>query len=270
MRKITKNSGVIIIASFWILIILSALALSIAYRASVGLKLMQYYKNQIDAGIITKEAIRKFIELSENGEYAYNNPGCFKDIEINNGIFSIVAQEKDEVSGETIYGAEDEDGRININSPFITKEMLLKLPHITDDFAQDIIQYRSELKKGLSRIKNIEELFLLPSFNIQSLSTILEFMTVYGGGRVNINSAKKEVLTALGIDEMLADAIIAYRDNCPITDMEEVGLRNGKDYMTTESKCYRLNISVKAGKINKKTTVILEKGSYKIKYWNES
>jgi hypothetical protein len=40
---------------------------------------------------------------------------------------------------------------------------------------------------------------------------IKQFITIYGNGVVNINTASGYVLLALGIDEILIDKIIAYR-----------------------------------------------------------
>ncbi len=46
------------------------------------------------------------------------------------------------------------------------------------------------------------------------------FITIYGSGRVNINTAPAEVLSALGIDDEIVSKIIAFRngkDEIPMT-----------------------------------------------------
>jgi type II secretory pathway component PulK len=57
-----------------------------------------------------------------------------------------------------------------------------------------------------------EELRLVKGVTGDVFEKMKGFVTVYGDGKVNVNTAPREVLVALGMTEDLADRIIAYRN----------------------------------------------------------
>ncbi len=57
----------------------------------------------------------------------------------------------------------------------------------------------------------LEELYLVKGINAEIFDKIKDFVTPFGEGAVNINTAPKEVLWALSRDQYLADKIIKYR-----------------------------------------------------------
>lgn len=175
----------------------------------------------------------------------------------------------------------------------------------TEDYAD--IYPGFEPKK---RLESIEELFLIKGFDStilygdaeQEKHSIIDYITIYTGEpKVNINTAPKEVLQALGFNgqfEGLADGIIAYRKNGGDTGGPEnqsinlndlkIQLSNpifGKDltveevnqinsaspYLETKSKTFRIYARGKVNKVEKKVNcvVILESDKNTFKYWNE-
>ena len=87
-----------------------------------------------------------------------------------------------------------------------------------------------------------------------------DYITVYGTGKVNINTAPKEVLLALGLDEGLVGNIINYRSNPEnyfsdttkimqaMKDFSGLGVRQQQDiiaassFLSVKSDYLRLNI----------------------------
>ena len=59
--------------------------------------------------------------------------------------------------------------------------------------------------------ETIDELLLVKGINRALFDKIKGFLTPFGPGAVNINTAPKEILLALGIQEQLVDRIINYR-----------------------------------------------------------
>ncbi len=57
----------------------------------------------------------------------------------------------------------------------------------------------------------LDELLLVKGMTPEIFAKIRPYVTVYGNGRVNINTASREVLAALGFSEAAVDAIAAYR-----------------------------------------------------------
>jgi len=56
-----------------------------------------------------------------------------------------------------------------------------------------------------------EELLLVRGMTNDIFLKVKDFITVYGDGKVNVNTAPRLVLRALGMNEVLADKIIFYR-----------------------------------------------------------
>ena len=111
-----------------------------------------------------------------------------------------------------------------------------------------------------------------------------EFVTLYGLGRVNINTAPKEVLMAISayIDEEKADAIVDYRQEnqfSKVTDLAKVpGLEtifardpSLKNYLTTVSTYFivRFETEDTVGKVKGYAVIKRVAGKTTLVYWKE-
>lgn len=128
-------------------------------------------------------------------------------------------------SGRSLLGMMDEERRVNINkAPQELLEALLEVNGITEDteeIARSIRLWRGDLKgvdpvllldedqyyqvlelpyvrKGAA-FEAIEELLLVRGMDQSRLSEIKETATIFGEGKVNINTAGEKVLRALGL-----------------------------------------------------------------------
>jgi DNA uptake protein ComE-like DNA-binding protein len=93
-------------------------------------------------------------------------------------------------------GIADEESKLNINTA--EKEMLHRLdPAFTDDFVKAIMERRQQrLFLTLNELKNLNG--APPNFLTKARESLL---TVWGDGKVNINTAPRAVLASLGMDE---------------------------------------------------------------------
>jgi DNA uptake protein ComE-like DNA-binding protein len=98
----------------------------------------------------------------------------------------------------------DESALINLNTA--STEVLKGLPGITDELADNITD------SGLRPFRSINEILLVEGVTKESFLLFKDLVTVHGTGRININTAGKEVFLALGLEEELADAIIRFRN----------------------------------------------------------
>ena len=57
----------------------------------------------------------------------------------------------------------------------------------------------------------LDELLFVRGMDTCSYAKVMDYVTIYGNGKVNINTASKEVLMALGLDEDISDKILAFR-----------------------------------------------------------
>jgi DNA uptake protein ComE-like DNA-binding protein len=97
----------------------------------------------------------------------------------------------------------DEGALLNIN--LASLEMLEKLPGLNEDLAKSIVD------SGLRPFKSINEVLLVEGISEENFILFKDMVTVYGNGKVNLNTANKPVLLALGMDEELADAVLRFR-----------------------------------------------------------
>jgi len=175
------------------------------------------------------------------GDSWSNNPEAFKDISVGDGQVSLTYDYFDDKTGllATGYGCVDEERKININKAELNVlERLFKAVLACDDqqaqeLAACILDWRdadSELSIPAggaedlyynslpfpygaknSEFEVLDELLLVKGFSDNVFEKIKDYVTIYGGGRVNINTASEAVLFALGLDEDVARKIILYR-----------------------------------------------------------
>src|SRR5208283_2662064 len=66
-------------------------------------------------------------------------------------------------------------------------------------------------KEKNGHFESLEEVLLVKGMDENSFNRVKDYITIYGDGKVNINTASKPVLLALGLDDDLVDKILSYR-----------------------------------------------------------
>jgi general secretion pathway protein K len=169
----------------------------------------------------------------------HNNPGDYKDTEMESGVNTVFYDHLDERTArmKTRYGVMDEERKINVNKASFDELSRLFQSALgyseerSRDFAAAIIDWREFGKvkiEGLSetvRYDNLEhpydpkespfevldELLLVKNIDGDLYNNLINYVTIYGDGQVNINTASGPVLAALGLEEELIKKILAVR-----------------------------------------------------------
>lgn len=346
-----KKAQVLVI-SLWILVILSMLAISVGRRVSLALRLSKYQRDSLRALYLAKAGINRAIleitndqtpdsdNLSDNWA---SNESVFKEIRLdgNEAEFAevnyIIRENEEE---KIIYGASDEERKININTA--SEELLKRLlkeceidSAKAEELSEDILVWRGSNPPDpdLSRyyednlgyackgkkFTTSEELLLvkgMKEIEVEKLEKIKSLITVYGDGKVNINTAPKDVLRilskaavsalfkdipGLNINETDANALVEkilsfrntengyFKSSDINTDTIKVklGLQDITDdnktkiieklitweggIITALSNNFKIQATGNAGKVNKKITAVVKRGSpIKILYWHEN
>jgi len=200
-----------------------------------------------EAGV--KKAVTILENKTSDKEYPYdtfsdtwrNDEGLFKGVPVGDGSYDISYNYANELTGkaETCYGIVDEESKININR--VDQHLLRRFFRTacgmdgteSQELAASIVDWRdkdSELSiplgsaedfdyQGLNRpyeakdshFELLEELFLVRGMNMEIFERLKPYITVYGSGKVNVNTASGVVLTALGLDGRLPYKILSYR-----------------------------------------------------------
>ena len=268
------------------------------------------------------------------GEKTYNslndswssNAGAFREIKVGDGTFTISYNYLNKETGlpETRYGLVDEERKININKA--DRAILQRLFIITLNFnaveAQELasclidwrdsdselsipfgsaedrdyryLQYPYEAKD--SDFEVLEEALLVKGMTIDTFRKIKEYITIYGDGKININTASKEIFLALGLKEEIADKILLFRqgedgvigtidDNvfdkhstivpklsqfAHLSDYEVAQLSRTIDCLVTKSDHFMIKSTAKLSnrRNTAKVTCVIDR-SGKILYWQE-
>jgi DNA uptake protein ComE-like DNA-binding protein len=122
-------------------------------------------------------------------------------------------REKELKSGKFIYTLSDEESRININTASVA--VIGRLPGLNAELAKAINE------SPVSPFSAKEEILLVPGVNKEVFEKFRDFITIYSNGKVNINTARKEVFIALNLDENLASTIVYFRSGSDAVEATE-------------------------------------------------
>ncbi|MFH1767804.1 MAG: hypothetical protein ABH858_01405 [Candidatus Omnitrophota bacterium] len=169
-----------------------------------------------------------------------DQPGLFKDIKVDKGRVSIYYNYKNNITKkeDLRYGFVDEERKININyasretlkclfSLLLDEEKAPLLAAAIEDWRdQDDILYSNdaalserinyansgyEYAPKNAPFRSLEELLLVKDVDAETFFNLRDYITVFGDGKVNINTAPLEVIISLGMTGSLADKIVYFR-----------------------------------------------------------
>ncbi len=230
-----------LIISLWVLTIVTVLAVSIGHRASFGLRLARYHRDSLRSLYLAKAGVNRAIVEIENDETGLDSLGdkwadnkdVFEKIVpgSNQDEFATVSYGSFGKDGEPIvvYGAIDEESKININ--YASVELLSALLEeygVTDvpEMVNNIRAWRGDTGVTLvdytelgytnkaAKFSNIEEAALVKGISLESCQAIGEMITVYGSGKININTVSGKVI------ELLIDSCVKKLEKEEVSDRE--------------------------------------------------
>jgi type II secretory pathway component PulK len=185
---------------------------------------------------------KKGSKVDSMASYWANNETLCKDIKFGEGGYSIESEQLNPFSGsrELIYGLIDEERKLNVSKASV--EILTKLIVLVAEkdeitakkIASDIVDWRDKDDRKWSQaggfsehsyykhaklgyyprnlpFKTVEEVLLVNGMDQEVFQKVRNYITVYGNGRININTVSYPVLRALGLNETLATKILSFR-----------------------------------------------------------
>ena len=263
--QIQRNKGIILISAFWIMAILSVFAIIIAHRVSFQMNMVRSRLSHEKAFYVAKAGIESAL--------AQRKADGFKDVLFGEGKFNV--------------GMYDEESRININKITINElKQLFKNTGFSDDAIASLAASTIAWRDKSLGFDAPEELLLVEGFTSDIFygkdSNGLEgYVTVYGSGLININTASDFVLQGV-LGQELSDYIIGQR---------KLGMRFVRNDLSLDEKTM-LRALVQAKEVQKKIDVCSsffrvkstatvkgiessieavaefdDKGAYNFKYW---
>ena len=333
-----QSKGFVLIFALWVLGLLTFFAVSIALgvrqKTLMAEKLednnRMYYL--LEAALKQSKAyVRKEMEQQE---YVYSaqlkarlhrNFAFFGNIPFGTDIACVRNKQEEKTGGVDAFGVIDEERKININtvSVLVLKRLVEYVLGIDQEEAlrlsEAIIDWRQRGESQTSGFYSdayyrqlqrpyfkkdaayelLEELLLVKGVTRAKYEKLLPYLTVFGEGKININTAPKEVLYALGLDPVLVQKVLKVRqghDGLEATlddvvfqktfdvastiqayvelDPSEVRILdalNLQGALTTNSYYFYLLIEARLGKSGwmKTAQAILSPRENKVLYWRE-
>ncbi len=221
------NDGSILMVVLWILAFLVLLGLGLGYSTSIDQRLVSYQRDRLMALYLAKAGyFRALVEIEKDltpqldsylDSWAHN-PELFQETRLGEGTFTVgYPVLTGDGSEEVVYGVMDEDRKVDVN--FASQAVLLRLPGMTDEIVDAVLEWRAEHKKlgeKLGEVKDkpfevLEDIWLLEGMTPEAYHTLRPFITVYTDGKVNLNSAPREVLRALNMGKEVVDKVLRFR-----------------------------------------------------------
>ncbi|MBI5416252.1 MAG: general secretion pathway protein GspK [Candidatus Omnitrophica bacterium] len=240
----------VLIAVLWCLFFLSALAVAIYAYVAPQVGLAQRLKERAQTCYLAEAGVKTAVFMLDDDQTqdydALNEAWAgkeevFKDIRLGDQGYASVKYEyppsDDSGASETRYGLTDEERKININkaSAEILQRLFETVAQTTAQEADDIADstldwidedneprsngaesgYYQSLAQGYPcanrESETPEELLLVKGVTPEIFDKVKAYVTVYGAGQVNINTAGKDVLEALGMSAALAEKVVRFR-----------------------------------------------------------
>jgi DNA uptake protein ComE-like DNA-binding protein len=294
----TSRRGSALIVTLWSLGILSLLAFAAAHYAAIETRLASHAVDQlhekrlIAASLVAAQSALAEAPVSPAAWKTIwsHDPKRFEKIRVTDGVYSLERAVGGGEKAQTLRGLEDEESRINLN--VVPADVLKRLPGMDDELAAAIIGWRGSalqetarekeenFYKGLSPayepkkrpLQSLDELLLVRGMTPELLKRLAPYVTIYGEGRVNINTASSTVLAALGMTEELvikidryrrgADGLVATEDDGVFASIAQVGvalkdehlsiddvasLANAAPRLTVGARFFRMNLELYPG-----------------------
>lgn len=233
--------GSVLVYVVWILMLLALFVAGVSSRSIFALSFSERFTEQLKAGYIARAAVPYAVVLLERDESPSvdglseewsNNSSWFHAHRVAEGTFTVIGKGR---VGEHRYGLVDEERRLNLNTapPEVFQRLVQVIAGVEEHEAlvigESIADWRDEDTDERSYgaegsyyrslgydckdapFENIEELLLIRGVTPEIYAHMAPYVTVFGGGWVNVNTASESVLRALGMSEVALDGIFFFR-----------------------------------------------------------
>jgi len=338
MKIPRSRQGMVLVFSLWVLGILTILAVSVAAGIRQKIFLVSRLDERSRMTYLLEAAVKKtagyihqemevsgFIYTATVKMNLSNNSSELSQINLGRdssgvGYISIAGDDT-----SLRWGVVDEESKINLNKTdqVTLTNLLANVLLLKDDEASKLAvslldwrqygegevtgffsdEYYSNLQypypKKNTAYETLDEMLLVKGMTKPMYDKLIHYVTIYGEGAVNINTAPKEVLEALGLSETLVEKILTARrgkdgiDGTPddtvflktfeiatdvnsivqltLDESRAIDYLNMKGLLTTDSFYFTIEAT---GKLSSRTTLKTVRAVYssrddKIVYWKE-
>lgn len=195
------NCGSILVTAIWILAFFIILTIGLYSIVSSQLRLANRFQHILMGQHLARSTCIYFLAKRAEKEVPYDL------------LYELRREQEIELgNGEAAYSLIDEESKININtaSSGIIKKLLETAAGLSEVSAQGLAE-ALVVRRAEQSFSVKEEILTVEDFKEEIFSALKGYITVYGKGEININTASPEVLEALGLEEGLVEIIKDFR-----------------------------------------------------------
>jgi len=228
-----NDKGYALVIVMGVLATLGVMALSLGAATRVDLEQTRRFQDETAAELLAKAGIDwtiHYLNTVERQGTLWQAPwssqaAIFRARPLGPGTFDI---QYTDPSGTLYYGLQDEEARVNLNTAPVA--LLAALPGVGKELAEAIVTRRQQEPWGAPEELLYRGLVSAPvwdgSAGQAGLST---YLTVWGSGKMNVNTASPVVLAALpGMTPAMMEAIVRYRQG----DDQQLGTGDDRYFRT--------------------------------------
>jgi len=305
MRSRRGEQGFVLIAPLWVLAIATIVALSFGRRAFLAVRAAQYDLEQTEARMAARGAVQRGIIEIRNKFYKDLLQEETDGQRTGTHLGQPWARERNLLGPEmydwgpdfqydqVVYRIVDADRYINVNTA--SDDLIENIPQLSRSVKRRIKTRREEEVHegdGVARFQAVEELRYLRGmddeewFGEDGEIGVRDLLSVYGGPRININTAPREVLECIPeLGEAAIEDILFFRGDPPnrgFSNIDEVqqftsisgdALQAIKDYCSFNSSFYIITgyATRQGGKVRVQSRAVLSfsGGAPQIVDWQE-
>jgi general secretion pathway protein K len=293
-----NQQGMALVITLLVLVLLTAMVVEFSYGVYTGTNNLYNWRDSQRLSLMAKSGVNVSTSFLNN----VLSSGTAKPTQ--SFIEMPVENPFEDFQGTITVRIEDENAKFNINmvvnkdknslnddayNSFIQLLKILSQDEKIADRIVDWIDKNTETSSGLSDsevnaknapLSSVNELLLIPGISKENYDTLLPYITVYGDGLININSAEKIVLRSLSkdINEEIAQRVVDYRNMKPfdrIDDLQNISGISLQVYgpistrISTEGKSFSLCSVAASGGVKRIIDTVWKRDGNTIEYWKE-
>ena len=244
MTSWSRNTqGYVLVIVMGLLAALGVMALCAWCRGTRGSRTDAAFSGRDRGGVVGQGGYRLDHTLSQHGgtagdtvASALDEPGgSVSGALLRVGTFDVQYTDPD---GTLHYGLQDEEARVNLNTAPVA--LLAALPGVGTELAEAIVKHRQQGPWGAPEDLLHRGLVSPPVwYGSTGQAGLSAYLTVWGSGKININTASPVVVTAVpGMTPALVEAMVRYRQG----DDQQLGTSDDRYFRTVAD--LRLSLGV--------------------------
>lgn len=197
-----NNKAAVLIMALWLLLVMGIFAVGLA-RISYSYYRFAKFKSDKFSSLYAAQTITAAVKLRR----------IYDTTPLYDTLLELPKDEEYKIGNiKVVYSVIDEERKVNINRVPASK-YLADLPGMDERKASAVI-HSTERPFILK-----EQLLLLDEIKEEDYLELKDYITIYGEGRVNINTCSEETLEAMGMEKGLVKRIMEFREG----EDEELG-----------------------------------------------